>query len=277
MIGPELVARIRHLFFAEHWKVGTIAAELRLHRDTVRGALQSQRFSRTQASRPRLTDPYVEFIRETLQKYPRLRATRIYEMIRARGYQGSVVQVRRRVAELRPTQREAFLRLRTFPGEQGQVDWAHFGTVSVGRARRKLSGFVLTLSYSRALALEFFFDQSLENFLRAHVRALQRRRLKKYARPALLCIDELGYLAYDPHAADLLYEVVNRRYEYRSLLVTTNRAFRDWNLVFPNATCIATLLDRLTHHADLTVIEGSSYRVRASEEEAAARRRRKKR
>jgi DNA replication protein DnaC len=105
---------------------------------------------------------------------------------------------------------------------------------------------------------------------------LQRRRLKKYARPALLCIDELGYLAYDPHAADLLYEVVNRRYEYRSLLVTTNRAFRDWNLVFPNATCIATLLDRLTHHADLTVIEGSSYRVRESEEEAAARRRRKK-
>ena len=195
MIGPELVARIRHLFFAEHWKVGTIAAELRLHRDTVRGALQSQRFSRTPASRPRLTDPYVEFIRETLQKYPRLRATRIYEMIRARGYQGSVVQVRRRVAELRPTQREAFLRLRTFPGEQGQVDWAHFGTVSVGRARRKLSGFVLTLSYSRALALEFFFDQSLENFLRAHVRALQRLG----GCPRIFLYDNLGSVVLDRH------------------------------------------------------------------------------
>ena len=102
MIGPELVARIRHLFFAEHWKVGTIAAELRLHRDTVRRALQTQRFSRSKASRARLTDPYLDFIRETLQRYPRLRATRIYEMVRARGYRGSVVQLRRRVAGLRP-------------------------------------------------------------------------------------------------------------------------------------------------------------------------------
>ena len=76
---------------------------------------------------------------------------------------------------------------------------------------------------------------------------LLRRRLKKYARPSLLCIDEVGYLSYDCHAADLLYE-------HRSIIVTTNRAFKDWNVVFPNATCIVSLLDRLTHHADITVI-----------------------
>jgi len=101
---------------------------------------------------------------------------------------------------------------------------------------------------------------------------LRRRRLTHYAQPQLLCIDEVGYLSYDPHAADLLYEVVNRRYEQKSLLITTNRAFKDWNAVFPNAACIATLLDRLTHHADVTVLEGQSYRVRESEQEAAARR-----
>ena len=99
-----------------------------------------------------------------------------------------------------------------------------------------------------------------------------RRKLKKYARPTLLCIDEIGYLSYDTHAADLLYEVVNRRYEHRSILVTTNRAFKDWNAVFPNATSIVSLLDRLTHHADLTVIEGQSYRRRESEQESAKRR-----
>lgn len=99
-----------------------------------------------------------------------------------------------------------------------------------------------------------------------------RRRLKKYARPLLLCIDEIGYLSYDSHAADLLYEVVNRRYEHRSIVVTTNRAFKDWNAVFPNATSIVSLLDRLTHHADLTLIEGQSYRRRESEQEAAQRR-----
>jgi DNA replication protein DnaC len=99
-----------------------------------------------------------------------------------------------------------------------------------------------------------------------------RRRLQRYARPALLCIDELAYLSYDPDAADLLYELVSRRYERRSVLITTNKAFRDWNTVFPNATSIATLLDRLTHHADITLIEGQSYRVRESEMEVAARR-----
>jgi DNA replication protein DnaC len=100
----------------------------------------------------------------------------------------------------------------------------------------------------------------------------RRRRLGQYARPHLLCIDEVGYLAYDTHAADLLYEVVNRRYEQKAVIVTTNRAFKAWNEVFPNATCITTLLDRLTHHADVTVIKGKSYRVRESEQESAARR-----
>ncbi len=101
--------------------------------------------------------------------------------------------------------------------------------------------------------------------------ALLRRRIKKYARPALLCIDEVGYLSYDSRAADLLYEVVNRRYERGSIVVTTNRAFKDWNAVFPNATSIVSLLDRLTHHSEATVIEGQSYRKRESERERAAR------
>ena len=86
---------------------------------------------------------------------------------------GSVVQLRRAVAQLRPPVREAFLRLHTFPADQAQVDWAHFGHVAVGRAKRALSCFVITLSYSRALYLEFFFDQTMENFLRNHVRAFQ--------------------------------------------------------------------------------------------------------
>jgi len=104
---------------------------------------------------------------------------------------------------------------------------------------------------------------------------LRRRRMQAYARPHLLCIDELAYLSYDDNAADLLYEVINRRYERRSLIITTNRSFKEWNQVFPNATCIATLLDRLTHHADATVLEGESYRVHESEQEAAARRKKK--
>lgn len=103
----------------------------------------------------------------------------------------------------------------------------------------------------------------------------RRRKLRGYANVSLLCIDEVGYLSFDDKAADLLYEVINRRYERKSVIVTTNRPFKEWNEVFPNATCIVTLLDRLLHHADVTVIEGSSYRVRESEQETAARRRKK--
>jgi DNA replication protein DnaC len=103
----------------------------------------------------------------------------------------------------------------------------------------------------------------------------RRSKLRTYANVGLLCIDEVGYLSFDDKAADLLYEVVNRRYERKPVILTTNRPFKEWNEVFPNATCIITLLDRLLHHADVTVIEGDSYRVRESEQETAARRRKK--
>jgi len=103
----------------------------------------------------------------------------------------------------------------------------------------------------------------------------RHRKLRSYANVGLLCIDEVGYLSFDDKAADLLYEVINRRYERKSVIVTTNRPFKEWNEVFPNATCIATLLDRLLHHAEVTVFEGDSYRKRESEQETAARRRKK--
>lgn len=173
MITPETRVQIRHYFYAEHWKVGTIASELGLHPDTVRAAVEVERFATTQPLRPSCVDPYLPFVRQTLEQHPRLRATRIFQMVRDRGYPGGVVQLRRAVARLRPQLREPFVRLQVFPAEQGQVDWAHFGAVLVGRARRALSCFVMTLSYSRALYLEFFFDQSTENFLRGHVHAFQ--------------------------------------------------------------------------------------------------------
>jgi transposase len=171
MISIEQVATIRRLFYAEHWKIGTIATELGLHPDTVRRALNIEGFRRGPAKRPTALDPFLDFISQTLEAHPRLRATRIYEMIRGRGYTGSIVQLRRVVAGLRPIHREAFLRLITLPGEEAQADWAHFGEVRIGRARRRLSCFVLTLSYSRALWLEFFLDQMLESLILAHVHA----------------------------------------------------------------------------------------------------------
>ena len=172
MIPEAKRAEIRRLFYAEHWRIGTIASELGLHPATVRAALETARFNRRIVVRASRLDPFIDFIVLTLGQYPKLRATRIHEMITARGYEGSEVQTRRLVRRLRPRPvAEAYLRLRTLPGEQAQVDWGHFGKIQVGRAQRPLSAFVMVLGWSRAIHVLFTLDQTMESFLRGHVEA----------------------------------------------------------------------------------------------------------
>lgn len=109
-------------------------------------------------------------------------------------------------------------------------------------------------------AAQMLLDLSAQDSARA-----LDRRLKHYARPRLLCIDEIGYLSYDNRNADLLYEVIARRYEQKSLVLTTNLAFADWPTIFPNASSATALIDRVIHHADVTAIEGESFRKREAE------------
>lgn len=97
------------------------------------------------------------------------------------------------------------------------------------------------------------------------------RRLQRATRPQLLVIDEVGYLSYDSRHADLLFEVISRRHQTRSTIVTTNRPFSEWNEVFPNASCVVALVDRLMHHADVIEIQGESYRLKESREREARR------
>jgi DNA replication protein DnaC len=98
-----------------------------------------------------------------------------------------------------------------------------------------------------------------------------RRRLRHYARPRLLIIDEVGYLSYSNRHADLLFELVSRRYEQSSTFITTNRPFGEWHEVFPNAACVVSLVDRLIHHAEILGLDGESYRHKEAQERAAAR------
>jgi transposase len=170
MIDAELFAKIRRLYFAEHWRIGTIVTTLGVHADTVANAISKEKFS-TRQGVPRLSviSPYVDFINETLTNYPKLRATRLYEMIKGRGYTGSIDQLRRHVVRVRPRKvAEAYLRLRTMPGEQAQVDWGHFGKIKIGKAERPLSCFVMVLSYSRRLFAEFVLEQKMDSLLRCH-------------------------------------------------------------------------------------------------------------
>lgn len=172
---PETEAEIVRLHHAEGWPVGTIAQQLGVHNSVVMRVLgQAGVVPAVTMPRPSKVDPYLPFIRETLEKYPRLRASRLLQMVQARGYTGKCSRFREIVATMRPRPRaEAYLRLATLPGEQGQVDWAHFGKLRVGRAERPLMAFVMVLSWSRMMYLRFFLDARMPSFLRGHQLAFE--------------------------------------------------------------------------------------------------------
>jgi transposase len=173
-LTPETEAHILRYHHAERWPIGTIATQLHLHRDSVARVLaQAGLPSLGPVNRPSTIDPYLPFILETLTQFPRLRASRLYDMVKDRGYPGRPDHFRHLIARHRPRPKnEAYLRLRTLPGEQMQIDWGHFGHLDIGRAHRPLMGFVAVLSWSRQIFLRFYLGAHMENFLRGHVGAV---------------------------------------------------------------------------------------------------------
>jgi transposase len=169
-ISPELEAKILRCFHVEKWLVGTIARQLGVHHGTVDRVLSQSGLPKVERPhRASLLDPFVPFVLETLEQYPGLTASRLYAMVRERGYSGGPDHFRHLIAHHRPRPKpEAYLRLRTLPGEQGQVDWGHFGKITVGRAERTLMAFVMVLSFSRRIFLRFYLDARMSNFLRGH-------------------------------------------------------------------------------------------------------------
>ncbi|MEM7677122.1 MAG: IS21 family transposase [Myxococcota bacterium] len=173
MISPEKAQEIRRLYFGEHWPKGTIATQLDVHPDVVNrvvGPLGPEPKARD--PRPQLLDPYKAFIRETLNTYPRLTATRVFDMILSRGYAGSLRTVTRHISLVRPIPKsEAFVRIERLPGEQAQVDWGHVGKLKVRGGERALWVFVMVLAYSRAIFAELVFDLTVHSLVRSLARA----------------------------------------------------------------------------------------------------------
>lgn len=174
-VPPEIEAQILRYYHVEKWREGTIARQLHVHHGTVRRVLMHAGLPAHGAvRRPSQVDPYLPFIRETLEKFSTLTASRLYAMARERGYRGGPDHFRHLISLHRPRPKaEAYLRLSTLPGEQAQIDWGHFGHLDIGRARRPLMAFVAVLSYSRQIFLRFFLDARMENFLRGHVGAFE--------------------------------------------------------------------------------------------------------
>lgn len=168
---PAEVAEILRLHGAEKWKVGTIARQLGVHRRYVRRVvgLESEP---PQSVRTSVMDPWQRHVEAWLKQYPGLRATRVHDMLKERGFQGTAQTVRRHVAKLRPPRpTKAFLEIETLPGEQAQVDWAHAGKLQVPGGARALWLFIMVLSHSRAIWAEFVLDMSAASLTRSLTRA----------------------------------------------------------------------------------------------------------
>ncbi len=170
MIPKETQTQIVRLHYAEHWKITTIARQVGVHHGTVRRVLQNHGVElEAVVSRPCMVDPYRDFIQETLETYPKLPASRLFEMVRERGYPGGPDHFRTIVAQYRPKKSaEAFVRRKTMPGEEAQVDWGHFGVLDVPGGTRPLYAFVMVLSHSRHVFLRFSLDMKGSTFLHAH-------------------------------------------------------------------------------------------------------------
>jgi transposase len=223
VIAPDIEAQILRYHHAEKWTVGTIARQLHVHHSVVRRVLAQAGLPRIgPPPRPSQIDVYLPFIRQTLETFPTLTASRLYAMVRERGYRGSPDHFRHLIACHRPRPKaEAYLRLRSLPGEQAQVDWAHFGHLQIGRARRPLMAFVMVLSYSRQIFLRFFLDARMESFLRGHVGAFAAWQ----GVPRILLYDNLKSAVLERHGAAIRFHPTllgfagHYRYEPRPVAV----------------------------------------------------------
>lgn len=169
-ISEELRAKILRYHYVEQWPVGTISTQFGVHHSTIKRVLAETGVSKKELlAQGSIIEPFLPFILEQLNTHPTLTAKRLYNMVTERGYPGGSDHFRHLISLYRPRRAtEAFLRLKTLPGEQGQVDWGSFGTITIGKAKRPLVAFVMILSYSRKIYLQFYLNQRMENFLRGH-------------------------------------------------------------------------------------------------------------
>lgn len=174
MTDKETELEIVRLYHAEGWRPGEIASALDVHVSVVNRLIVSESKPHSGATRRRKVDPYIGFLKETIERYPTVTAARLYFMVYARGYTGKQSQLRAIIAKLRPTPTHTpYLRLEVLPGEEGQVDWGHFGALDVGQTKVPLYAFVMVLSHSRALYLRFYHSMTLSSFFDGHHRAFE--------------------------------------------------------------------------------------------------------
>jgi transposase len=172
-MDETLWQKIREMFFIEKLSKSEIARRLKICRDTVKKACDSETcpVKKKHESRKSKLEIFKPKINELLRMYPELSAVRILEEINKLGYKGGMTILKDYLSNIRPGRKEAFVRIETEPADQSQVDWGDFGIIKCGECERKLSCFVMVLSYSRMMYIEWSLSSKLEDFIRCHINA----------------------------------------------------------------------------------------------------------
>jgi transposase len=210
VIPTDTWAEIRRLFFVDHQSINAIAEALGVHHKTVARAIGTERFrSKLNAEREAALAQYDPVIMDVLSRLPKIRATRLIDMLRDRGYTGSIDQLRRYLRRVRPAPaNRVFAKLCFVAGEQAQCDWASCGKLPIGKAQRSLSLFVMVLSYSRFIYARFTLDQTFESFAREHIRAFSTfsgvPRIVLYDNLKAAVIERFGNaISYSPQLSEI--------------------------------------------------------------------------
>lgn len=171
---PEVWAEIRRLYFIEKLSKRRIARTMRLDKKTIRRAINMEEYKPKRVlGRSSKIDAYKKDIAELLEEYDGISGERVYEELKKKGYTGKITILRDYLRKVKDPRKEAYLRVETLPAESSQVDWANCGSIKIGEHTRKLSCFVMVLSYSRLMYLEFTLSQRIEDFMRCHVNAFR--------------------------------------------------------------------------------------------------------
>jgi len=174
MITAEIRTEMRRLVLREGWRIETVARRFGVHHSVVRRALDDEPPPDGAPPAATALDPFKPYIVERLTDYPEITSVRLLVELRERGYPRGLAQLQRYVAKVRePRSKKAYLRVEVEPADQAQVDWGLFGQMRVGSTQRPLSAFAMVLSWSRALFVDFAFDQRMETFCLMHRRALE--------------------------------------------------------------------------------------------------------
>lgn len=168
MIDEDMRAKIRRLYYADHYKIHSISECMGVHRSTIQRVLRNDKQIAPKRDRTSKLDPFGQIIEEHLAIHSKLRAPRLLQILQDRGYTGGVGLIRSKIRELRPRFKKPYMRMIAHIGEQAQVDWAHCGELKIGSAKRKLYLFVMVLSYSRAIYAKFCVNLNTSTFLRCH-------------------------------------------------------------------------------------------------------------